>query len=272
MCDNDAFKDVENYACRINDVGPLSVSNQSGGQTVLSPNRATNKALQQELSSMKQQLQRLRDEPDKATLDDDSVTFLLAEFSELGQFWRHTDDRIENGINYFLTASAVVSSVLAFASQQITDTRLFAAFVALVTVALFVGGYILMRRIVGTSLNKAEYTLALNLIRRHFADKNPSIEKYLVLPKTKKPTEDRKLVLEDFRVRIPGDVLWAIRLWVSALLGFIVGTITWLVESHLLLIVLIVMSATVMAACYLILTWATNRQIESFKQKLMRQE
>jgi hypothetical protein len=52
-----------------------------------------------------------------AAPEDDEATFLLAEFAELGQFWRHTDSRIENGINYYLTASVAATSAIAYISR-----------------------------------------------------------------------------------------------------------------------------------------------------------
>lgn len=200
----------------------------------------------------------------------DNTEFLLTEFGELGQFWRHTDARIENGINYYLTASAAVTSVIAFGSQQLNDGRLFAGFVILVLGALFVGGDILIRRIVSTALIKAEYAMALNRIRGYFADRDSEMARYLVLPIASSPTEGNEASRQDFKVRMPGYILRALRLWTGGLLGLAVGILSWIIEPRLHFASLIAIGVAAGAACFGFLTWATQKQVAGYKERLAR--
>jgi len=183
-----------------------------------------------------------------------SLQFLLAEFNALGEFWRHTDSRMEGSLNLYFTASALMVSGMAYLSQQVINAQAFVASVAAVAVTLFIGGLILSRRILRTVFLKAEYVKALNLIRRYFIDADQSIKHYLSLPCSHSPTGATEPPAQVSQPSIPASLLTAIHAWDSLLLGFACGSIAWLTEPRLLAGFLIGLGILIAAVCFIVLS------------------
>ena len=224
---------------------------------------ASNDDLLEELRTLKTQVELLQEQTQNKSASanyEKGVEFLLAEFKELGQFWRHTDSRMESALNLYMTASALIVSGLVYLSQQVTDFRAFLSFVTLITVALFVGGMILANRILGTALIKAEYIRALNLIRRYFVDTDQSIRDYLLLPIANSPKDTARPLGKGFSARIPTSLLVVIHVWDSLLLGFVVGSISWLAEPRILLIAIFAIGAVVAVLCFAVLSILARRK------------
>lgn len=134
--------------------------------------------------------------PDKTSLPTtnsatkpETLSFLMAEFDQLGEFWRHTDSRIDSAINFYLTTFAIVASGSLLLFQSISDTRAFVAGMIPVGSVLLLMGVFLSSRINSTRHIKHEYTLGLNRIRRFFVDNDPNLAKYTVLPVANIPGE-----------------------------------------------------------------------------------
>ncbi|HEC87220.1 MAG TPA: hypothetical protein ENI49_05070 [Thermoplasmatales archaeon] len=214
--------------------------------------QATNDEVLQQLHVLQTQIHDLQQQianQNKSSAENLSIKFLLAEFNELGEFWRHTDSRLENSLNLYLTGSAVVVSAIVFLSQQIADVRLLLLVAIFVSLALFIIGVILARRILGTALIKAEYIHALNLIRRFFVDKDAGITPYLFLPFADSPADSSKSSGKTFRPRIPANLLVAIHVWNGLLLGFSVSVCVWLIVPTLPVTTIIATGVVVAAIC-----------------------
>lgn len=224
--------------------------------------RVTNKQLFEELNALKAQVQLLQEQVLNQSLSgsrENSMKFLLAEFNELGEFWRHTDARTESGLTLFFAASAIIVSGFVYFAKQATDFRAFLALITLIAFALFVGGLLLVRRIRRTGLIKAGYIRGLNLIRRYFVDTDQSIADYLVLPISESPgirDESRDTGLP---VRKPSPALIAIQAWNSLLLGFVFGSAAWLLQPRLLPAFVIGSGIAVAILCFIVFLFSGRR-------------
>lgn len=223
---------------------------------------APDESLLKEIRALKAQVESLeRQLESQSTLSvpKKSVEFLISEFNELGQFWRHTDARLESGINLYITASALIVSGAVFFSQQGIDFRTFLFFITLIALVLFMGGVILSERILGVAFVKAEYTSGLNLIRRYFIDADSSIKDYLILPTAKSPKEDKNSALKiPVPPRIPSFLLMVVHIWDSLLLGFIVSSAYWLIIPQSNIKWLIVVGVSITVICFLVFSAAVK--------------
>lgn len=175
--------------------------------------RVTNKDLLRELDTLRLEVELLQEQVQSQQPPDtfeNRVKFLLAEFSHISEFWRHTDSRMESSLNLYFAASAIIATGLAYLSQQFTDLRSFFMLMTLAAVVLFAGGMMVARRILGTSILKSHYISALNLIRRHFVDLDESLSAYLALPTAADPREESDAAGPYYRPRIPIPLLLVI--------------------------------------------------------------
>lgn len=160
--------------------------------------------------------------------NNDSTEFLLAEFSEVANFWRHTDSRLESALGLYFTASGLISSGLALAYQQIANTRMILLITICVVMPLLIGGIILTMRIINTSIRKEHYSRALNLIRKYFADRDTSIRSYLYMPYNE--VLPRKLWGPQ---RVLTYIVTAMSIWIGVLHGTVCSAIIWLAFPYL---------------------------------------
>jgi hypothetical protein len=192
-----------------------------------------------------------------------SVAFLLAEFSELGEFWRHTDARLESSLNFYLTAIAVLAPATLLLRQSVSDIRSLVALMIPVGIALFVIGILLTWRVTRAILVKAEYVHALNLIRRYFVDNDPHIAKYLFLP-VAEPLGEARIISRHFRVSSQRRLTLIIDVANSLLLGAIVAATLWLLTTlDLTFIVLIGLSIAVTS--FIVINWWERQAVQRYQ-------
>lgn len=138
----------------------------------------------EELRSLKEQLLSINERLliQTESIDKSTTSFLITEFEQLGEFWRQTDSRMEATIDHYLTAvAAVVAGILIF-SPRVSNLEPFLGILALVSLVVAGGGYIVSKRTTEARNIKHEYILALNLIRGYFVERDRSIANYLLLP------------------------------------------------------------------------------------------
>lgn len=195
-----------------------------------------------------------------------SVKFLLTEFSELGQFWRHTDSRIENAANMYLTICAILVPGMVLFYRVANDLRLFFIGVTLAALALFVVGVVFTGRIIQTRIIKNEYIYALNLIRGYFAEKDIGIAPYLSLP-----IKGSFIDLNDKQTRLPHPPFYStafihlINIWNGLLFGISVASVSWLYISSLSITTIMVIGGGVALICYGLLDFLVKRMIKHVK-------
>jgi hypothetical protein len=149
------------------------------------PRAASPEEILTEIQLLRAEIRDLRNQTTTRNLElteDLGIKFLLDEFGELGEFWRHADSRVENALNLYLTSGTIVVSAIVLLGQRSGDLDVFLTAAIFVAVALAAAGIVLARRIVGADIIKAEYIYALELIRRFFVDNAAQITPYLVLP------------------------------------------------------------------------------------------
>jgi len=226
-------------------------------------NHITHEDILEQLNSLKSQLELLQKQSlnvAAASSRDNGAKFLLREFNELGHFWRHTDARMESALNLYLTASSLVVAGLVYLSQQVTDLRIFISLMILVAAGLFIGGLILVSRIVSTAALKAEYIHALNLIRRYFVDTNNPIKDYLVLPLADSPKGAGHRSTQSRPIWVPASLTRAINAWNGILFGFVIGAVIWLTEQGVSLPIIIGVGGIAAGLCFLALMRLTQKR------------
>jgi hypothetical protein len=177
---------------------------------------------------------------------------------------------VTTGANLYFTVSGLTSSGLIFLSQQVIDFRLFLASTTVIVFGLFILGVILASNIVGTALLKAKYTYALNLIRRYFVDNDQAIVHYLVLPFTVSPIDTMENQEgKNIRVNITWILLIPVYIWISVLLGFIVGAAIWLLELQLSLELIFGITSVISVSCFIILSFLAKRRITKRKKAII---
>src|SRR5436305_1564222 len=103
---------------------------------------ASNEEILAELRSLRKEIQTLADQnqglrkelqtlggasPAKRNpvATDLGIKFMLDEFGELGEFWRHADSRMESAINFYLTSGTIVVSAVVVPAQRTDELRVF---------------------------------------------------------------------------------------------------------------------------------------------------
>ena len=218
--------------------------------------------LQNQIQSFAIQNEVLRnqlDEKQKTDLDKTSAQFLLSDFSEIGQFWRHTDSRLENAIRIYLTISTVAISGAVLLVSQTQQIERILAISAATAFVLFCAGIFLLRRIITVWVEKSNYSLALNRIRAFFADHSPKIKPYMVLP-----LADPDSSLRDAMSQEPNTynnwLITFVRLSSSLLLSFSTTVYFWLLLPNFHIVLLIAEGFIVFVACMFFL-----RRVEKVK-------
>lgn len=141
-------------------------------------------AMLEELRSLKEQLHSINERLliQAESTDKPSISFLITEFEQLGEFWRQTDTRLETTVDHYLTAVAAVAASIVIFSPRVLNLEPFLGILALVSLVVASGGYIVWKRTTDARNIKREYVFALNLIRGYFVDRDRSIASYLLLP------------------------------------------------------------------------------------------
>lgn len=110
---------------------------------------------------------------------DDYISYLLAEFQQLAESWRHTDRRIDSTINYYITIVSLLVPVSILFYRKLINTDLIYIYGISVCIALIIFGHLVMTRIITTDIRKSEYTLGMKMIRAYFVNMNNDIANYL---------------------------------------------------------------------------------------------
>jgi len=193
------------------------------------------------------------------------IKFLLVEFSEIGQFWRHTDSRIETTINYYITVGAVVLPGVVLLYQAISDTRLFILATLPIIGALIIIGLFLVARVTNSDILKAEYILSLNLIRRYFVDNNLKIAPYLYLP-IAEPSTNLEVIRRQLLPYFHHRIILVVNCANSILFGLMVCGFLWLVASQFLSFRILITVAFIISVVSLAtLTWFSRKAIRQYE-------
>jgi hypothetical protein len=199
------------------------------------------------------------------TNDNAMERFLLAEYSELAQDWRHTDSRIETAINFYITVGAVVLTGLGILYQALQSVQLFILASVPVAVVLFVFGVFLTLRITSADLKKGEYRLGMRIIRRYFADREAEDSRYMYRPVASSingPEDIAKQRSPHFHER----VVLAINTFNSFIVGVCSASLIWLVFGNVLLpIGIALISLGLSAVSLILLSWFLKRRITNIK-------
>jgi hypothetical protein len=111
--------------------------------------------------------------------------FMLAEFNELGDLWRHTDQRLDKGLAIYLTTTTIAVSVLAIVARQDASQWLPQDIRWILTIALSlllaINGVVYARLIVESQRTKTEYRFAAMRIRRYFVGQDENLRAYTIL-------------------------------------------------------------------------------------------
>lgn len=190
-----------------------------------------------------------------------TVEFLLTEYNELGEFWKHTDARIETGINIYLTVCGFAFPGLGLLYQAIQSIQLFVLASIPVAMAIFILGFVLVQRITSADFNKSEYKLGMQIIRRYFADKDPEITPYLYMP-IALSVESHHEIKKHWSPYFHKNLAFAINSFNSLLAGAVFGCLTWLVfNNSLATISIVLMSFGFSFITFSILNWLYRRKI-----------
>jgi hypothetical protein len=171
--------------------------------------------------------------PSSIERDGGDIQFMLAEFGELCQLFRHTDSRLYSSFNFYLTFVAATITVVVLLLGYISDARFYALATLPFQCAVFLIGYFLAQHMFLSEVLKGEYRQGLNLIRRFFVDKYEHLTPYLVLPLAPPPTARVEELPREKPHSVSRDIL-AISLINAIVLGTIAGTVSWVInaDSH----------------------------------------
>jgi hypothetical protein len=218
------------------------------------------------LQSQIEDLQRYIRDQDIASIESVGIKFLLTEFRELGQLWRHTDSRIENAANLYLTICTILVPGIVLFYHFANDPRLFLIGVALAALALFVIGAVLVGRIIESRTIKVEYIYALNLIRGYFAEKDVSIVPYLYFPIEESPNDLNDKQIRSLHPRIYSSAFThLINIWNGLLFGIAVAAVLWLFISSLSITTIVVVGGGAALICYSLLTLLAKRTFKNVR-------
>jgi hypothetical protein len=196
------------------------------------------------------------------TKDNMAEKFLLAEFSELAQDWRHTDSRIETAINFYLTVGAVTLPGLGLLYQALPNVRLFIIVSVSVAVALFIFGFFLTRRITSADIYKCEYRLGMRMIRRYFTDHDSEISHYIYLP-VASSIDSPEEIAKQRRPYFHQQLVLAINTFNSFIVGICAASLIWLVFGNILQpIGIALISLGLSVSSFMILFWLYKRKIK----------
>ncbi len=192
-------------------------------------------------------------------------TFMITEYVSITDLWKHTDGRMESGVNIYLTTNTLVISAMAFFSQSISDINLFLFITALVAIALATTGRILCGRLLGTAFNKAEYLYARDLIRRYFANRYPSIESFLYFLRSSNNSIVGDPHETNVNPRVPYTIIATINLWVSILFGYTITALLYVIFPNQEVSIMSIMGLS--SSLLLLIYYVTNlrRQINHFR-------
>jgi hypothetical protein len=198
------------------------------------------------------------------SFNDISSQFLLAEFHEMGETWRHTDSRIETAINFYLTILAATLPATILLYQVISDFKLFVFSIIPVIGVVYAIGLLLANRIANTSIRKAEYQLAVNLIRRYYVDHDPLLANYVYFPLAQPGTNFEEKAKQ---LRINLHQLIYVIIGINSLLtSLAICGLIWLGASGVILTqLMILIGIVVFFMSVMLLRWRYQKNIKSYK-------
>jgi hypothetical protein len=174
-----------------------------------------------------------------------SKEFLLAEFREATQLWRHTDSRIETATNFYLTIGAITlpGSILLF--KQLENHRDFVASMMPIVTLLALAGVLLVNRINSADLRKGDYELCRSLVMRYFVDQDDRLADYLLFPLAE-PGPDLSKKVAQLRPYFHSSLTSIINVFTALLLSSIPSACLWLagIQSDIILALTCFLGAT----------------------------
>jgi len=194
------------------------------------------------------------------------VEFLISEYSQLGELWKHTDSRIDTTINFYITICAIVvpGSVLIF--QVVKDINIFILTMLPVALIFFAAGIFFTENITLTDVHKSQYVLAQQLIRRYFVDNEPGISKYVYMEMAT-PSDDLEEKLIQLHPYFHKTIILSVNVINSLLIGIIISSIIWLLApTNLYILVLVGLFLALLSIS--LLTIRYNRKIASFRETI----
>lgn len=186
--------------------------------------RVTNKMLLKKVEVIGDKLENLADAtmPDMNSInekEDEGINFLMIEFQEISNAWKHIDSRTESSIRLFFTASTILLSAITISITQLKELNIVFPIVIVSMILLCLGATLIMRRIIAAFLLKEEYFKAIKLIRRYFMERNTSIKDYLLLPTLKKSEISIDGIKKDLTERANRNIVKTFQLMISITSG-----------------------------------------------------
>jgi hypothetical protein len=195
-----------------------------------------------------------------------SKDFLLAELSETGEFWRHTDGRIESAINFYITVAAVVLPASVLIYQSISDIATFILLALLLGILLIIMGIFLIARISNAEIRKSQYILSIQLIRSYFVNRDPEIAQYLLFPAAI-PSYDQTEKENQLEPFIQRRLVIIINALNSLMIGACIYALLWLLASMSAGLAFI-LAAVAAIASLLVSDRIYNKSVRRYREEL----
>ena len=168
---------------------------------------------------------------------DKSDDFLLTEYKESAEAWRFTDEKIKTTINFYSSVFIASAPILAGLYYFWGGNNLLWLFIMgtiIIDCCLIGMGLVAIQIITNSDFRKAEYMLSIQLIRRYFADKNPTILPYLYSP-VANPIIDKVISANQIKPSFNTSLATGINAINSILTGYIISGAVWLLTNQKIL-------------------------------------
>ena len=133
--------------------------------------------------------------------------FLLTQFTEMSEQWRHLDSRVENTINLYLASITIIATV-SIATFEQGMNFFFSRPIPIIfaSTVFFLLGFFVARRITSAAISRARCLFSMNLVRTYFQQSYLGVGKYLnVYRDTAEPlsnsSDSNKMKEEDSQLR-----------------------------------------------------------------------
>lgn len=210
---------------------------------ILEELRIINRKVEELQNQLSSQQETSRDS--KASVDELTTKFLFEEYKILYDTWKHVDSRLGSTLSLYLTISGAVVPAVAFLTKDSKDINLFLITLSLAALVLAIAGMFVARRITTTGIVKAEYFYAISLIRGFFVDHDTAIAPYLFLPFVNEPIKLTETKRNIFRSSTTNRFIIITHIWIGALFGFAISTISRLIFPSVSLLAIIVMGVMI---------------------------
>lgn len=186
-----------------------------------------------------------------------STDFLLSEFNHIRDIWKHIDSRTESAIRQYFTVLTILLSGIAFTYDKYSDLVELNVLIIIVLSGSASFSFLVLRRILQTTLRKIEYFNAMNSIRSYFIDRDLDIRSYVVLP-TRNLGESRESVVEKYEAKTKSFSVRLFTFWVSIQLSILsVLSTNILINSGLFLTVIGILSLLI----FFVIISALNKKL-----------